>query len=260
MPKIAVITGASGGIGLAAARLFTREGWTVYNLSRHPAPDGSIHVPADVTSDAAVRAAFEEIARREDGIDLLVNNAGMGISGAAETTPVEDARRQFDVSFFGALRCAQAALPLLRARKGRIVNVSSVAALFAIPFQSFYSAAKSALDALTLAMDNECRAFGVRCVAILPGDVSTGFTDARRKLGEEDPIYGARIRSSVAVMERDERGGMTPDVVARAIWRAGTQKSPKPLRCVGGKYRFFGFLFKILPTRLANWIVGKMYC
>ena len=83
MPKIAVITGASGGIGLAAARLFTREGWTVYNLSRHPAPDGSIHVPADVTSDAAVRAAFEEIARREDGIDLLVNNAGMGISGAA---------------------------------------------------------------------------------------------------------------------------------------------------------------------------------
>ena len=260
MPKVAVITGASSGIGLAAARLFTQKGWRVYGISRHPAPDSSIHIPADVTGDAAVRAAFEEIARREDGIDLLVNNAGMGISGAAETTPAADAHRQFEVSFFGVLRCTQAALPLLRARKGRIVNVSSVASLFAIPFQSFYSAAKSALNALTLAMDNECRPFGVRCVAVLPGDVSTGFTAARRKLGENDPLYGKRIQSSVTVMERDERRGMPPDAVARAIWRAGTRRSPKPLRCVGGKYRFFGFLFKILPTRLANWIVGKMYC
>lgn len=260
MPEVVVITGASSGIGLSVARLFARKGWTVYNLSRRPAPDSSFHIPTDVTDSSAVRAAFAEIARREDGIDLLVNNAGMGISGAAETTSVEDAQRQFDVSFFGALRCTQTALPLLRARKGRVVNVSSVAALFAIPFQSFYSASKSALNALTLAMDNECRSFGVRCVAVLPGDVVTGFTDARRKLGEDDPLYGSRIRSSVAVMERDERGGMSPEVVARAVWRAGTQKFPKPIRCVGGKYRLFGVLFKILPTRLANWIVGKMYC
>ncbi|MDO4552257.1 MAG: SDR family NAD(P)-dependent oxidoreductase [Bacillota bacterium] len=260
MGKTAVITGASGGIGLACGRRFLQEGWTVYDLSRHQGPETAfLHIPTDVSDGASVERAFARIAGEREGIDLLLNNAGFGISGPAELTDVADAEALFQVNFFGQLRCIKAALPLLRAGKGRIVNISSVAALFSIPFQSFYSAGKSATNALTLALDNELRSFGIRCVAVMPGDVQSGFTQARKKCGEEDALYGETVARSVAVMEKDEREGMSTDQVAAAVYKAATEAAPKPLRAVGGKYKFFAFLFKVLPTAAANAIVGKLY-
>lgn len=261
MDRIAVVTGASGGIGRATAKRFARAGYTVYNLSRHPDPDGAFrHIPTDVSDGEAVAAAFARIDREAGRIDVLVNNAGFGISGAAEFTETPEAERLFEVNFFGGLRCAQAAATRMRRQGGgRIVNVSSVAALFAIPFQAFYSASKSAVNALSLAMDNELRPFGIRVLAVMPGDVRTQFTETRHKSMEGEALYGGAIGRSVAVMERDERRGMTPETVAEAVFRAATQRRPKPLRTVGAQYRFFSFLFKVLPTRLINWLVGKLY-
>lgn len=260
-PGVAVLTGGGSGIGRETCALLAGRGWRVYELSRRDNPAENVtHIFCDVTDPASVTAAFRKVAEKEGKLDLLVNNAGGGISGAAEFTALPEAKNLFDVNFFGVLTCVQAALPLLRASGGgRIVNLSSVAAALPIPFQAFYSASKAAINAFTLALANELRPFGVSVTALMPGDASTGFTDARRKDGRGDEIYGGRIGKSVAAMERDERGGMSAEYVAKRVVSVACRRRVKPLYGVGKKYRFFLILAKILPARLSNRIVGALY-
>ena len=254
MPKVAVVTGATSGIGLAAARLLSEKGYTVYGISRKAC--GERMLSADVSDGQSITAAFSQIIEKEGKIDLLVNNAGMGISGSVEKSAYEDIHRIFDVNFFGALNCVRAVLPYMRERgEGKIINVTSVAAPVAIPFQSFYSATKAALNALTLALRNEVSPFGIKVCAVLPGDVKTGFTDARVKALNDYP--GAE--SAVASMEKDEQNGMPPEAVARVIYKAALKSSPKPMFIAGAKYKVLYFLFKILPASLAYKIVGVLY-
>lgn len=256
--RVAVVTGGSGGIGRETARLFAARGFTVYELSRSGASEGNVcHIAADVTQAASLAAACAEIHSREGRIDLLVNNAGFGISGAVEHAALADMKRQFDVNFFGLLAASNAALPYLRQTGGRIVNLSSVAALLPIPFQAMYSASKAAINALTLALRNEVGPLGVTVCAVLPGDVKTGFTAARQKQAAGD--YGGRVARSVAAMEKDEQNGMPPALVARCIYRAATCKRPRPFFVVGAKYKVFSLLTKFLPVSLTNWLVGRIY-
>ena len=147
--KVCVITGGSSGIGKYTAIELVRRGYTVYALSRHAGDAASVrYLTADVTRDADIRAAVDTVLRECGRIDLLINNAGFGISGAIEFTDTDAAIRQFDVNFFGAVRMCRAVLPILRKQGGgRIVNIGSVAGVVAIPFQAYYSAAKSALCA-----------------------------------------------------------------------------------------------------------------
>ncbi|MBQ5969419.1 MAG: SDR family oxidoreductase [Clostridia bacterium] len=259
--KIAVVTGASGGIGAATAACFLAHGYRVYGLSRSgKAADGVLGVTCDVTDEAAVRRAFHNIFREEGKIDVLVNNAGFGISGALEGTPDARAKKQFDVNFFGCFHCCSAVIPYMRAvGGGTIVNVSSMAAVLSIPFQSFYSASKSAVNALTLALANEVRPFGIRVCALMPGDVRTGFTAAREKNTTDAAVYTDTVRRSVAVMEHDEQNGMTPQQIAGAIFRLSQKRRPKPLSTTGAQYRVFAVLQKALPAALANRIVGMLY-
>ena len=258
--KVVVITGGSSGIGLSLCKKFHMHGDRVYSLSRTQNPENpAMHLSADITEEDSVKEAFRQIALREDGIDLLINNAGYGVSGTIEFTEIIDAERQFQVNFFGGLRCIQAALPLLRERKGRIINLSSAAAIFAIPFQAFYSASKSAINALTLALRNEVKPFGISVCAVMPGDVQTGFTEKRKKAHEGAELYGAIIDASVAVMEKDERNGMTPDYVAGYIWRIAKKRSVRPLYTAGLLYKLFYLANKLLPNRLVNWLVGLLY-
>ena len=142
---------------------------------------------------------------------------------------------------------------------GTIVNVSSVAAELAIPFQSFYSATKAALSSLSAAMRNELAPFGIKVTAVLPGDVKTDFTASREKNASDNPAYGDRVKRSVAVMERDERGGMSPDVIARLIVKGATEKNPPVSRIGGWKYVLLVRLAHMLPARLTSYILGKMY-
>ena len=258
---VAVVTGGSSGIGKAACALFLAGGFTVYEISRHGKDeDGVSHVTADITDEKSVTDAFSTIFNREKRIDVLVNNAGMGISGAVEFTELSAAKKIFDVNFFGALNCIKAALPYLRESKNaHIVNLSSVAAPVAIPFQSFYSATKAAINSLTLALRNEVKPFGIKVSAVMPGDAKTGFTDAREKSAAGAELYGEAIARAVESMEKDERNGMSPEQVAKVVYKAATAKNPKPLYTAGGVYKLFVFLTKILPTRLFNWIVGKIY-
>lgn len=261
MKQVAVITGGSSGIGLASARLLAEKGYIVYELSRreHSQP-GVIHITADVTREETLEAAAGQILREQGQVDVVVNNAGFGISGAVEFTRTEEAQRQFDVNFFGMVRVNRVFLPILRKQgRGRIVNVSSVAGPVAIPFQAFYSAAKAAVESYTLALANEVRPYGVTVCAVRPGDIRTGFTAARSKCAVGDEVYGGRISRSVAVMELDEQGGMTPEQAARAVVWAASCRRPKPLTAIGVQYKGVCLLVKLLPCRTANWIVGKIY-
>ena len=258
--KIAVVTGASSGIGLATAALLSESGYRVWGFSRRGGEDRETlrHLCCDVTDEAQVQAAFRTVFETEGRLDLLVNNAGFGISGAVEDTALDSAKKQLDVNFFGCFLCCKAAVPYLRQNGGRIVNISSMAAVLSIPFQSFYSASKSAINALTLALANEVKPFGITVCALMPGDVKTGFTAAREKSAASD-CYAAVSQKSVATMEHDEQTGMSPQTLAKAVLRLATKKNPKPLSTCGAQYRLFAVLAKLLPTRLVNAIVGKIY-
>ncbi len=261
MKKTAVVTGASSGIGKSTAQALSKMGYTVYGLNRRGCEPGEItYIRTDVTDDGSVNAAVSQILEKEGKIDLLINNAGFGISGAVEFTDVGDAERLFDVNFFGMVRVCRAVIPSMRkAGGGRIINISSVAAIAPIPFQTFYSASKSAVKTYSLALANEVRDFGITVCAVMPGDISTGFTDAREKSAEGDAVYGERISRSVKKMENDERNGMKSSVAGKKIARIAASKSRKPLRTLGFSYKAIAFLIKLLPTSAVNGLIALLY-
>ncbi len=258
--KVVAITGASSGIGLECAKLFASNGWRVYNLSRHSCGmEDIIDIPTDVTDEGSVTAAFDRIKAESAGLGLLVNNAGIGISGAIEFTDTNEAKRQFDVNYFGALNCIKAALPMLKADSGRIICTSSAAAIFTIPFQSFYSASKASVNVLVNALSNELAPFGVSACALQLGDVKTGFTAVRTKSCRGDDVYGGAISRSVAVMEKDEKKGSDPSEIAKAIYKRAMKNKVKPIDTIGAKYKLFALLDKLLPNAAVNKIVGLIY-
>ena len=261
MSKVAIVTGGTSGIGRATALALKAAGCTVYELSRRAeGVEGLHHIAADVTKEETVRAAVAEVMAREGRIDILVNNAGFGISGAVEFTSTEDAKALFDVNFFGMVNLNRAVVPIMRAAgRGRIVNLSSVAAPVPIPFQTYYSATKAAVNAYTMALANELRPFGVSVCAVQPGDIKTGFTAAREKVMAGDDVYQGRIGRSVRRMEHDEQTGMDPARAGRFIANVAAKSTVKPLYTIGPDYKFFVFLVRILPGRLLNWMIGLLY-
>src|SRR2546423_5278345 len=165
--RVAVVPGASSGIGEAAAQELVGAGFTVYGTSRTAAVgeerDRVVFVPLDVTDDESVADAVREVLGRSGRIDLLVNNAGHGITGAAEESSIEQARALFDTNLFGSMRMTRAVLPHMRERAGgRIINVSSVVGLIPVPFMSLYASSKHALEGYSESLDHEVREYGVR--------------------------------------------------------------------------------------------------
>ena len=259
--RIVVITGATSGIGLAMAEKFSREGDKVFALARREAelPEGMSFIPCDVTDEGRVKEVVSEVVSREGRIDVLINNAGFGISGAVEFTELGDAKRQFDVNFFGMVNMTKAVLPVMRENGGgRIVNLSSVAAVTPIPYQTYYSASKAAINCYTMALQNEVRGHNIKVSALMPGDVKTGFTAARKKSLVGTDVYPA-LEKSVKTMEHDEQNGMPPSRLAARAYAISNKRSPKPLYSCGASYRLFCVLAKVLPNRFVNWILSKLY-
>lgn len=248
--------------------LFAERGWRVFELSRHgqsvtgeglPVTGEIIHVTCDVCSEESTKAAIAEVLKQTETIDVVISNAGFGISGAVEFTEMKEAERQMDVNFMGAVRFTQAVLPQLRKQGfGRIIYTSSVAAQLPVPYQAFYSASKAAINAMALALANEVKDFGISVSVMMPGDVSTGFTDARAKSTKGEEVYTG-ANKAITTMERDERGGMSPRQMAALFWHIATCKSPRPQYVGGFSYRVLCLLDRILPKRLVNWIEYKVY-
>lgn len=262
MSQVVIVTGGSSGIGLSTARLFRAKGFRVYEFSRRETEhcDGVVHISADVTDEAAVARAVRQVEAAEGRVDILVCNAGFGISGAAEFTDNRDAKRLLEVNLFGMVNVVKAAAPILRRQgSGTIVCVSSVAAAVSIPFQAWYSVSKAAVSSYASALREELRPFGIRVCAVLPGDIHTGFTGSREKSPAGDDIYGGRISRSVAVMERDEERGMAPELAARKIYCVAMKRHPKPAYAIGLPYSLVLALTRLLPGRLLSWIVWMNY-
>lgn len=227
---------------------------------RAEGPEGFDHIPGDVASMEDRRRAVETVVAACGRLDLLVNAAGFGISGAAEYTPEEEAEAQIRVNLMGTAGMCRAVLAQMRAQGGgRILNVSSFAALTPIPFQAWYSASKAGINSYTMALHNEVRRFGVTAAAVMPGDTRTSFTDVRRKIALGDEAYGGAISRSVEKMERDERGGMSPDRIGAFTARLADKRRIAPLYTVGAGYRALALLVRLLPSALVNRILAVMY-
>jgi NAD(P)-dependent dehydrogenase (short-subunit alcohol dehydrogenase family) len=271
--RIVLITGASSGIGRECAEHLASLGHRVYGTSRratfpeqpHPgdACDGVTMIPMDVTDDASVERAVRYVLDTEGRLDVVVNNAGMGIAGAVEDTSIEEARAQLETSFFGVLRVCHAVLPAMRAQgSGLIVNISSVAGTIGIPFQALYSAAKFAVEGLSEALRLEVAPFGVRVVVIEPGDFCTEFTGNRRRTAASltNPAYADACQRALEVMERDEMAGGPPVPVARLLARIVASRSPRLRYAVGPFSERAAIVLKgLLPQRLFSWAIATYY-
>lgn len=261
MKIVAIVTGGSSGIGRATAGCLASGGLKVYEFSRREIPqEGVIHKSVDVTDEAAVQAAVSEVFDEEGHLNILINCAGFGISGAVEFTKLEDAKRQLNVNFFGTVNCTKAVLPIMRKQGyGRIVCVSSVAGAIPIPFQTYYSVSKAAINSYVTALANEVRPFGIGVCAVQPGDIASAFTNARSKSIHGDLEYEGRISRSVAVMEKDERSGMSPAQAGMYITRIALKKHVKPLYAIGFVYKFFCVIMRLLPCRFSNYLLYQIY-
>ena len=259
--KVVIVTGGSSGIGRCTASALKENGCIVYEFSRRNIPmEGVTHLSVDVTDEDAVNAAVQQVIQKETKIDAVINCAGFGISGAVEFTSMEQAKAQFDVNFFGTVTVNKAVLPFLRRQgKGHIVNISSVAAVAHIPFQTFYSASKAAVSSYSYALENEVKPYGIHVTVVELGDICTGFTKARQKSILGDDEYGGRISRSVSQMEHDEQNGMDPARIGRYIAGIVEKKNPAVVYVAGAQYKFLSLLCKLLPAAARGKIVGKIY-
>lgn len=262
MEKVVVITGASGGIGSACCKLFSSRGYKVYGISRRKGEHGySIDKECDINDRECVQKTIDDIIQTEGKIDILINNAGMGISGPVETCSMDKVRRQFDVNYFGTLNMIQTVLPYMRERRsGTIINISSLGSKIGIPFQSHYSATKAGIDAMAFSLALEVKEYNIKVCNVLPGDTKTNFTGERQKDSFEDAKeYAQAMEHAVMVMEKDERNGMSAESVAKVVYKQAIKKRPKLQVVVGLKNKILACLIKLLPIRLASFVVRKMY-
>ena len=257
--KTIVITGGTSGIGKSAAEYFTANGDNVFVLSRNNEGNMPNFYPCDVSDAAAVARTFTEIGAKCGTIDVLVNSAGYGISGAAELIDIEVAKQLFAVNVFGTQACINAALPFMT-RGGKIINISSVMAEFPIPFRGYYGASKAAVSHMTLSQRMELAASGIQVAAVLPGDTKTNFTKVRVKDFKTNERYGDSIKKATERLDAREGKRMPPEVIGKAIFRFSQKKRMKPFLIVGAKFKLLKFANRFLPLRLylkfANKIAG----
>ena len=237
--RVALVTGASSGIGDAAARQLLDAGFTVYGTSRRATAGeqcaGVVFLPLDVTDDESVAAAVSEVLYRSGRIDVLVSNAGLGVAGAAEESSIDQARALFDTNVFGAMRMTRAVLPVMRMQGGgRIINVSSIVGLIPVPFMALYSSTKHALEGYSQSVDHELREHGIRVLLVEPGFTKTGFDANLAAADEPMPLYAERRANVDAGLVEALQGGDDPSIVAEAIVKAATDRRPK-LRYAAGR-------------------------
>ena len=233
--KVIIITGASSGFGKATAEMLSQKGHTVYGLCRREMQDTAIkYRQCDVRNREQIAAVVAQIVAEQGRVDVLVNNAGMGIGGALELATEEEIDLQMGTNFMGCVNMCQAVLPYMRkVHKGKIINLSSIGGVMGLPYQGFYSASKFAIEGFTEALAAEVTGFGIHVCMVEPGDFATGFTGSRKnsQATMDDPDYGPIFKRSLAIIEKEENGGLQPEVLARRIVKLVEQKKP-PLRNV----------------------------
>jgi short-subunit dehydrogenase len=258
---VILITGASQGIGFELAQQFHRGGYRVVgvarNLPTHPFLfDAQI---MDVTNEEAIKKTITYIQNKYGCLDVLINNAGFGIAGPIEETPLMAIQKLYDVNVFGMHQVTQASLPLLKKSLGLIINIGSVAGDFTIPFQTFYSMTKASVAAYSEGLRLELKPLGVRVVNVKPGDTKSNFSHQRQTFISPSSPYQARTARSIAVMEKDEKNGLPSSSVFSTCHRVIHQKNPASQVTVGVQYKILQALKRVLPHRLVLWLIYQIY-
>jgi NAD(P)-dependent dehydrogenase (short-subunit alcohol dehydrogenase family) len=254
---VVLITGTSSGIGRAVASAFAAKGFEVFGTSRNPQRNEPIAgvelLPLDVSDQASVASAVSTVIQRAGRIDVLVNNAGVGVFGAAEESSIAQAQELFDTNFFGLIRVTNEVLPHLRAqRSGRIINISSVLGFLPAPYGALYAASKHAVEGYSESLDHETRDFGVRVSLVEPGYTDTAF-DANAA-DPDSPIESYRaLREHVKEgLIKAVRAGDDPSVVAKVALKAATSRSPKLRYPAGPLARQLTVLKRLAPEALLD--------
>ncbi len=261
MNKVVLLTGASGGIGKATAKLLVEQGFNVYGTTTKLANDNGLNelgvkvVELDVTKEESMVACVKHVTDIEGKIDILVNNAGYGLYGSVEDVPMDKARFQFEVNLFGLARLTQLVLPKMREQKyGRIINISSGAGRFSTPYGGWYHASKYAVEGLSDALRNEVKQFGIDVVIVEPGSVKSEFSgialDSMEKSAEHS-AYKETVSRVVQSYRSMGKNDSEPIVIAELVSKGIQAKNPKT-RYVGG--------FGLKPTLVMKWLLSdKMF-
>src|ERR1700744_137643 len=266
MSKVILVTGASSGLGLATANGLAAAGNIVYGASRSMKSNGNVSfktLQMDVTDDASVNAAVSQILKDEGRIDVLVNNAGNGITGPLYAMPVDEAKKQFEVNFFGVVRVSSAVLPSMIERKqGMVINIGSLAGLFGLPCQGLYSASKFAIEGYSESLRMELQYTGVKVVVVNPGDFKTDFTASREKVPFplKNEKLKAEFEAAVAAMEKDESVGADPAKLAADVVKIVEKSNPKHNYLIGALGQTIAVTLKsILPGGLFVTLMNDHY-
>lgn len=264
-PQVILITGASSGFGKISAQMLSAQGHIVYGTSRKTSEDqGKVKMLLmDVTLSSSIQKGVEQILSEQGRIDVLINNAGMGIGGALEFATDEEVSRQMNTNFFGVVNMCREVLPVMRkARKGKIVNISSIGGVMGVPYQGIYSASKFAVEGYSETLALEVHPFGIKVCLVEPGDFQTGFTDSRNisegTMKETD--YKESFSRSMKIIENEERNGCHPQKLGAAICRIVNRTNP-PFRTKVGPFIqvWFARSKRWLPDSIMQFALRMFY-
>lgn len=265
MSKVVLITGASSGIGQSIATFLSNKGFKVYGTSRNPKKDATTNfdmIALDVTDITTIDTCIKTVLEKEGRIDVLINNAGMGITGPIEDTPTEEMKRVFNTNFFGAIDVMKSALPVMRKQQsGLIINVTSIAGYMGLPYRGVYSATKGALELITEAVSMEVKEFGVHVVNVAPGDFATNIAAGRYHTPVfENSAYKEKYQANLDLMDAHVDHGMNPEEMAKAVYKIIETKTPSVHYKVGGFMEKFSIVLKrILPDRMYEGLLMNHY-
>jgi short-subunit dehydrogenase len=259
--KVILVTGASQGIGFVVAEKLAIDGHEVIGVSR-TSPKGKFHFHhevMDVTDSQAITFTISNLLKRFHRLDVVINNAGIGIAGAIEETSLEAIERIFKINVFGLHQVVQASLPALKQSRGYIINIGSVAGDLTIPFQTFYSMTKASVATYSEGLANELKPFGIRVTNIKPGDTKSNFSTSRQTSMLDNSAYKERIKRSIQTMEKDEINGLPPQTVYTVIKKLILKRNPPIHVTVGLQYKSILLLKRLLPSRWVQAILYRMY-
>jgi len=254
---VAIVTGASSGIGQATAELLANSGYKVYGTSRKVAQATQRSykmIALDVNSEESIEAAIKEVVKIEGRIDLVVNNAGFGVApGGAEESSIEQTKMIFDTNFFGIVRMTRAVVPYMRKQgKGRIINIGSILGLIPAPYMATYAATKHAVEGFSESLDHELRTRGIRVSVVEPGYTNTHFEANTLEVDAKIDEYNIARKALAKLMKVAIAAGDDPKVVANVVLKAANAKNPK-LRYAAGKLACrLSFLRRFAPAALVD--------
>ncbi len=249
--SVALVTGASSGIGKATARALLKAGYLVFGTSQRARVtdnEGIAMMTCDVTDDVSVKKLVEDVLAQAGRIDLLVNNAGVGLIGGAEESSIAQAQAIFDVNVFGVMRMTNAVLPAMRRqKKGRIINMSSLLGLIPSPYNAIYAATKHAIEGYSESLDHELRTLGIRVALVEPAYTNTAFETNKVKPDQPLEIYDSVRAQTERLMQKSVKEGDAPEVVAETVLRAASAVEPNRRYPAGKMARKVRMLRSFVP-------------